>query len=81
MVSANASRSVVRNGRRPAAIVTNTTGSATSVHALAATAWPAVTEEKHPVRSPSLLDSHERELTPKPRMESVSHLNSSILTI
>ena len=42
---------------------------------------PVVTEEEHPILPPRLLDSHERELTPKPRMKRVSHPNRSILTI
>ena len=42
---------------------------------------PVVTEEEHPILTPRLLDGNESKLTPKPRMERVSHPNSSILTI
>ena len=77
----SSTRSANRNGDRPAAIVTNASGSAASVQPTGSENCRAIlVEEEHPILRPRLPNRQKHELPARPRMERVRHPNSSLIT-
>ena len=77
----SSTRSANRNGDRPAAIVTNASGSAASVQPTGSeNCLPIPVEEEHPILRPRLPNRQKHKLPPEPRMKRVRHPDNSLIT-